>query len=178
MPSPILPLSGEGSGILFGSTLIRFQTTFASRSEPRFSSTKIVKAGRKRELVPGFPRRIRSSSKIAKDRGNRAGFDAKIAEPPPILSKDNGRRAMNRTLFRVFHLFAGQSRLGPFALVRSPVVRACADRTLFSAKAANLGPAGRSFGDGRFPGMALSVCRATVVVSDFGRDRRNFGNRA
>ena len=66
MPSPILPLSGEGAGILFGSTLIRFQTTFASRSEPRFSSTKIVKAGRKRELVPGFPRRILFSAKIAK----------------------------------------------------------------------------------------------------------------
>ncbi|HCV83566.1 MAG TPA: hypothetical protein DGC56_00785 [Alistipes putredinis] len=59
-------MSGEGSGILFGSTLIRFQTTFASRSEPRFSSTKIVKAGRKRELVPGFPRRILFSAKIAK----------------------------------------------------------------------------------------------------------------
>jgi hypothetical protein len=68
MPSPILFLSGERSGILFGSTLIRFQTTFASRSEPRFSSTKIVKAERKRELVPVFPRRILSKtmSKIAK----------------------------------------------------------------------------------------------------------------
>ncbi|HBW11789.1 MAG TPA: hypothetical protein DEG12_07175 [Alistipes sp.] len=61
-------MSGERSGILFGSTLIRFQTTFASRSEPRFSSTKIVKAERKRELVPVFPRRILSKtmSKIAK----------------------------------------------------------------------------------------------------------------
>ena len=53
MPSPILFLSGERSGILFGSTLIRFQTTFASRSEPRFSSTKIVKAPGSAKFICG-----------------------------------------------------------------------------------------------------------------------------
>ena len=97
MPSPILPLSGEGSGILFGSTLIRFQTTFASRSEPRFSSTKIVKAGRKRELVPGFPRRILSKtmSKIGKEERNRAGLHAQIAEPHPIFCKDTDKRGQS-----------------------------------------------------------------------------------
>ena len=83
MPSPILPLSGEGSGILFGSTLIRFQTTFASRSEPRFSSTKIVKAGRKRELVPGFPRCLLSKamSKIVKDKDRTKFVQVPFAPP-------------------------------------------------------------------------------------------------
>ncbi|EDS04741.1 MAG TPA: hypothetical protein DGC56_04050 [Alistipes putredinis] len=60
-------------------------------------TTKIVKAGKKRELVPSFPRRILSSAKIVKGESNRAGLHAKIAEPPPILSEDNGRRAMHRT---------------------------------------------------------------------------------
>jgi hypothetical protein len=60
-------------------------------------TTKIVKAGKKRELVPSFPRRLLFSAKIAKDRGNRAGFDVRIAELLPILSEDNGRRAMHRT---------------------------------------------------------------------------------
>ena len=178
MPSPILPLSGEGSGILFGSTLIRFQTTFASRSEPRFSSTKIVKAGRKRELVPGFPRRIRSSSKIAKDRGNRAGFDAKIAEPPPILSKDNGRRAMNRTLFGFSTFSLGRVGWGPlrsfdlrwFELVRT--VPSFLRRLPISVRQVD-----RS-GTVGFRGWR---CRSAVrrsLCPTFGRDRRNFGNRA
>ena len=44
--------------------------------------TKIVKAERKRELVPIFPRRIlfKTRSKIVKGEGNRAGLHVKIAE--------------------------------------------------------------------------------------------------
>ena len=54
---------------------------------------KIVKAGRKREFVLNFPRRILSKtmSKIVKGKSNRANLHAKIAEPNPIFYKNSAR---------------------------------------------------------------------------------------
>ena len=58
-----------------------------------------MKAERKRELVPCFPRRILSKtiSKIVKGESNRAGLHAKIAEPNPIFCKDSERCATSQT---------------------------------------------------------------------------------
>ncbi|EDS02434.1 hypothetical protein ALIPUT_01960 [Alistipes putredinis DSM 17216] len=52
-----------------------------------------MKAGRKREFVLNFPRRILSKtmSKIVKGKSNRANLHAKIAEPNPIFYKNSAR---------------------------------------------------------------------------------------
>ena len=48
-------------------------------------------------LLPVFREHFKTTSKIVKDKSNRVGLHAKIAEPPPIFRKDSESRQKTGT---------------------------------------------------------------------------------
>lgn len=162
MPSPILPLSGEGSGILSGSTPARFPTASANRSgrHTAFPSRTHGRGFRVRDAGCGL-----SVAKITKGTDNHTGLHAKIAGPSlssAKIVKTAGRKRESARSFPRRILFSAKIAKGDGN--HTGCTQRLPDRILFLCKDSERQVSGQSLASG-FSASAGPGASAPVIRS-------------